>query len=80
MQVQKEVKAKVQQVDLARAEAERVKVEAEGAAAANRIISASIDDRLIKLRQIEAMASFANQGTHTVVLPAETKALVNVGK
>lgn len=80
VQVQKEVEAKLQQVDLARAEAERVRVEAEGAAAANRIISASIDNRLIELRRIEAMATFAREGTHTVIMPTDTKALVNIAK
>lgn len=80
VQVQKDIEAKKQQVDLAHAEAERVKVEAQGAAAANRIISDSIDNRLIELRRIEAMATFAREGTHTVILPADTKALVNIAR
>jgi regulator of protease activity HflC (stomatin/prohibitin superfamily) len=80
VRVQKDIEAKKQQVELAIAEAERQRVEAEGTAAANRIISASINNQLIELRRVEAMAAFAHEGTHTVVLPAETKALVNIAK
>jgi regulator of protease activity HflC (stomatin/prohibitin superfamily) len=80
VRVQKDIEAKTQQVELAKAEAERVRVEALGEAAANRIISESIDDRLLRLRQIEAMRAFAHEGTHTVVMPSDTKSLVSIGK
>lgn len=80
VRVEKEVQARRQQVDLARAEAERKRVEAEGEARANQIIAASITPQLIELRRIEAMQHFAGNGTHTVIMPSNTGALVNVGK
>lgn len=56
-------------VEMARKEAE-----------ANGIISASLSDKLIRLREIEAQKAFAGQGTHTVVLPQGQGSLVNIGK
>jgi len=78
VKVQKDIEAKKQEIDLAAAEADRVKIEAQGEAAANRIISDSIDDRLLRLRQIEAMRRFAGEGTHTVIMPSDTKSLVTI--
>lgn len=49
-------------------------------AEANNIISASLSDKLIRLREIEAQKAFAGQGTHTVVLPQGQGSLVNIGK
>lgn len=81
VQVQKQTEAKQGQIALARAEAERVAVEAAGQAKANRIIAESITPQLVELRRIEMMTGFAGQGTHTVLLPASgTGTLVNVGK
>lgn len=78
VKVQKEIEAKNQQVLLAVAEAKRLNVEAEGQAVANKTIAASITPQLIELRRIEAMQKFAGEGTHTVVLPSDTRALVQI--
>lgn len=80
VRVEKEIQAKKQQIELARAEAERKRVEAEGEAKANVIIANSITSQLIELRRIEAMQKFAGAGTHTVIMPTDNKALINVGK
>jgi hypothetical protein len=80
VRVQKEIEQKTQQVALATSEAERLRVEALGQAAANTIIANSITPQLIELRRIETMAYFAKEGTHTVIMPTDTKALVNIGK
>lgn len=72
------VRQRQQQQELAKVEAERKRIEAEGEAAANRIIADSITPALIELRRIEAMAGFAKQGTHTVVLPQNTTPLIQV--
>ena len=72
------VRQRQQQQELAKVEAERKRIEAEGEAAANRIIAESITPALIELRRIEAMAGFAKQGTHTIVIPQGTTPLVQV--
>jgi regulator of protease activity HflC (stomatin/prohibitin superfamily) len=72
------VRQRQQQQELARVEAERKRIEAEGEAAANRIIAESITPALIELRRIEAMSNFAKQGTHTVILPQNTTPLIQV--
>jgi regulator of protease activity HflC (stomatin/prohibitin superfamily) len=72
------VRQRQQQQELARVEAERKRIEAEGEAAANRIIADSITPALIELRRIEAMTGFARQGTHTVILPQNTQPLIQV--
>jgi len=74
------IKEKEQQILLAKSEAERRRVEAEGEARANRIIAESLTAPLIKLREIEATAKFANQGTHTVLLGGGATPLINVQK
>lgn len=78
VKVQKEIEAKKLQVELARAEAERLRVESEGKAKANEIISSSLTGQLIKLREIEMTGQFATAGTHTVLMQPGTNALVGV--
>jgi regulator of protease activity HflC (stomatin/prohibitin superfamily) len=72
------VRKRMQELELAKAEAERKRIEAEGEAIANRIISESLTPALIELRRIESMNAFAKAGTHTVVLPQNTQALIQV--
>lgn len=72
------IRKKTQEIELAKAEAERRRIEAEGEAAANRIISDSLSDKLIDLRRIEATREFAKTGTHTVLLGGDAKPLINV--
>lgn len=72
------VRKKQQELALAQAEADRKKIEAEGEAVANRIISESLSPNLIELRRIEAMQSFAQKGTHTIVIPQGTTPLIQV--
>ncbi len=78
VKVEKQIQAKRQQVELAKAEAERQRIEALGTAAANTIIANSLDARLIELKRIEATQAFATQGTHTVVLQGDSKPLINL--
>lgn len=80
VQVQKQIEAKKGQIDLAKAEAERQRVEAEGTAKANKILADSITDQYIRYKQVEALASFAKEGTHTVLLQPGAQPLVNIGK
>lgn len=77
-QTQFEVSRKQQELALAKAEAERKVVEAQGEADANEIIARSITPNLIRLREIEATAKFARDGTHTVLLGGSATPLVNV--
>ena len=72
------VRKKQQELALAQAEANRKKIEAEGEAVANRIISESLSAQLIELRRIESMTAFAKQGTHTVILPQGQQSLIQV--
>ena len=72
------IRKRQQELELAKAEAERKRIGAEGEAVANRIIAESITPQLIELRRIEAMTGFAKQGTHTVVLPQNTTPLIQV--
>lgn len=67
-------------IELARKEAERLEVVALGTARYNEIISASLTDRLIRLKEIESQTAFAKEGTHTVLLQGDAKPLVGVGK
>lgn len=67
-QTQFEVSRKKQELELAKAEADRLKVESEGQAQANRIIAESLTPTLIRLREIEMQAKFAKNGTHTVLM------------
>lgn len=79
VQVQKQIEAKENEVKLARAEAERKRVEAEGTARANQILAASLTDQFLRYEQIKMQREFAGNGTHTVLLPQSTNALINVG-
>lgn len=79
VRVQKQIEAKQAEVNLARAEAERKRVEAEGTAKANGILSASLTDQYIRYKQVEALQSFAGQGTHTVLLPQGASTNILVG-
>lgn len=80
VQMQKQVEAKQNELALAKAEAERKIVEAQGEATANNLIAASLTSNLVQIKAIEAQAKFANQGTHTVLMQSGAGALVNVGK
>lgn len=78
VRVENQITEKRQQIELAKAEADRIRVESEGSAKANKIIAESITPQLLELRRIEAMSMFAGKGTHTVVMPTDTKALVSI--
>jgi regulator of protease activity HflC (stomatin/prohibitin superfamily) len=65
---------------LAIAQAERREEEAKGQAKANYIVSASLTPQLIRLKEIEAQAAFAKQGTHTILMGGTGSASVMVGK
>lgn len=77
------IQKKLKEVDLARAEAERLVVQAEGEAKANRIISDSLTPALKELRLAEihrdAAIAIASKPGNTVLLGGGTP-LVNVGK
>lgn len=77
-QMQNEIDQKEKQIQLARKEAERLKVIAQGEADANQIVSASLTDRLVELKRIEAQAAFAKAGTHTVLMQGGATPLVQV--
>lgn len=78
-EVEFQIRAKKQQVNLAQAEAERKRIEAEGEARANQIIANSLTNPLLELRRIEMQKEFAKEGTHTVLMGNATP-LVGVGK
>jgi regulator of protease activity HflC (stomatin/prohibitin superfamily) len=78
--MEKNIEAKNKEVEFAKAEARRLREEAEGRAAANKIIADSLDERLLRLKAIEAQMAFANQGTHTVLIPQGQPLITNVGK
>lgn len=75
-----QIQSKLKEVELARAEAERQLVEAQGQAAANEVISRSLTPQLLRLKELEAQRAFATQGTHTVLMGSNTSASVLVGK
>lgn len=68
------------EAELAKANAIKVEIEASGQARANRIISDSLTDRLIRLREIEAQVAFAGAGTHTVLLGGASNTSMLIGK
>lgn len=78
VRVEKQIEAKKQEIELAKAESERQKQEALGQAAANRIISESLDQRLVEMKRIEVMGAFAGQGTHTVIMPSDSRSMINI--
>lgn len=69
-EVEFQIRQKRDQDRLASAEAARLKTEAEGLARANSIVAGSLTPQLLQLRQIEAMAKFAERGSSTVILPS----------
>jgi prohibitin 1 len=69
---------KKKEIELTQAEAVRKEVEARGTARANEIVAASLTPALVRLKEIEAQAAFAKQGTHTVLMGGNTNALINV--
>ena len=78
VQMQKQVEAKHNELELAKAEAARKVVEAQGVADSNEIVARSLTPQFIQYKQIEAMQSFAGDGTHTVVLPSGINPLVSI--
>lgn len=76
--VEFETRQKQQQKALAQAESDRLKIEAEGIARANAIVAQSLTPQLLRLREIEATAKFAEKGSTTVLLPHGTTPLVSV--
>lgn len=80
VQVEKEIEAKNKQIDLAKAEAKRLAAEAEGIANYNTKVNSSLTPLLIEAKRVEALHALAQQGTHTVVMPTDSRALINVGK
>lgn len=80
VRVEKEIEAKNKQLDLAKAEARRLAAEADGIANYNTKVNASLTPLLIEAKRVEALHALAQQGTHTVVMPSDSRALINVGK
>lgn len=78
--VDKEVEAKNKEVALATAEAKRKAEEAKGIADYNRKVAESLTPNLLQYKALEVQEKFAGQGTHTVIMPQNTGALVNIGK
>jgi len=78
VQVEKAIEAKNKEVDLAKAEAARKREEAQGTADYNRKIAESLSDKLLQYKQLEVQEKFAGAGTHTVIMPSNTPALINL--
>lgn len=78
-QVDQQIEAKIKQNELAKAEAARLLIEAQGQAAANDAISASITPNLIRIREIEAQQAIAAKvGNTTIMVPYGTQPLVSL--
>lgn len=77
-QVEFQIRQKKQEIELAKAEADRKKIEAQGVANANDIVARSITPNLIEMRRVEMTEKFADKGTHTVLLPQGTQPLIQV--
>ncbi len=79
-QVDQQIEAKIKQGELAKAEAKRILIEAEGQAAANNAINASITDKLIRMREIAAQEAIATKAGNTTILMPTSGAipLINV--
>ncbi len=80
VQMQKQVEAKLHEKELAIAEADRKLQEAQGIKNYNDMITKSITPELLEFKRIEALKEFAKEGTHTIVLPSDTKSMINIGK
>ncbi len=78
VQMQKQVEAKVNEKELAIAEAERKLAEANGITAYNNAITKSITPELLEFKRIEMMQKFAGEGTHTVIMPSDSKTILNL--
>lgn len=79
-QVEFETRKKVQQLLLAQAEADRMKVEAMGIAAANEIVSASLTPQLLDLRKTEIMSQTIKDASgkgHTLMIGVTAQPLVS---
>jgi prohibitin 1 len=78
------IERKRKEVELAKAEAERLIVEAEGQARANAILSASLTPALKEIRlaelQRDAAIAIASKAGNTVLLGGGAQPLINVGK
>jgi prohibitin 1 len=78
------IERKRKEVELAKAEAERLIVEAEGQARANQILSASLTPALKEIRlaelQRDAAVAIASKAGNTVLLGGGAQPLINVGK
>ena len=66
--MQKQVEAKKAELELARAEAARVVVEAQGTAQRNQILNASITDNLIRYKQALAQEDCATNAKCTMII------------
>jgi regulator of protease activity HflC (stomatin/prohibitin superfamily) len=78
-QVDQQIEAKIKQGELAKAEAKRILIEAEGQAAANNAINASITPNLIRMREIAAQEAIATkEGATTIMVPYGTQPLVSM--
>ncbi len=73
-----QIKQEERQVELEKVKSERKRVAAEGEARANKIISESLDARLLELKRIDAQTAFATQGTHTVLMQGGATPLIQV--
>ena len=78
VQMQKRVEAKREELNLAKAEADRLRVEAQGLADADRIRASALTPELLRLKELQVQNDFARQGTHTVLLGAPVTPLLNV--
>lgn len=77
--VEFQVRKKQQQLELARAEADRLKVEAQGQADANRILSESLTPALVKMKEYETMEKFSQNQNVTILFGANgSNTLLNV--
>lgn len=77
--VDQQIEAKIKQNELAKAEAKRLLIEAEGQAAANNAINASITTNLIRMREIAAQEAIAAKaGNTTIMVPYGTQPLLSV--
>ena len=74
--VDQQIAAKQKQIELARKEAERQKVQAEGEAAANKIIAESVTPSLIQLRTAEAALVAATKTTSVTQINGGATALI----
>ncbi len=78
------IEKKRKEIELAKAEAERLVVQAEGEARANRIISESLTPALKEIRlaeiQRQTAEALANKAGNTVLLGGAATPLVNVGR